>query len=212
MQSSSNGWRHGSRTVWYFFNDLQNTGKIWPFGDGMWDVASDCSKATIDLKNDWIQRKCPSKIYNGNTRLVHHPLRNIKQQFGKWKIRISIRLYCISICSSSFISFLFFVSFSSGPKSYLHIWIVGLMFSPSHQLSAGNRTSTGSRYDFFWCNVECLQEGTGVAMGYVSFKGRTKTPCATVSGTIWRFLVGKFGLKKLDGTTWMETIKMGRCV
>ena len=51
------------------------------------------------------------------------------------------------------------------------------------QKTLANRTSTGSRYDFLWCNVECLQEGAGMAMGYASFKGRTKTLCATVSGT-----------------------------
>ena len=133
--------------------------------------------ATIDLKIDCFQRKCPTKIYNGNTCLVHHPLRNIKQQFGKSKIRISIRRYI----------YLFIIF--QGPTFILD------SLTPTRRPAKlwFHRTSTGGRYDFLRCNVECLQEGAGVAMGYVSFKGRTKTPCATVSGTIWRFLVGKFG-------------------
>lgn len=138
--------------------------------------------ATIDLKNDCFQRKCPTKIYNGNTCLVHRPLRNIKQQFGKSKMRIPIRLYFYL-----FIIFHLFTLFSIGffrAQPLPSYWIVEHPYVfKSHRLAGGNRTSTGSRYDFLWCNVECLQEGAGMATGYVSFKGRTKTPCATVSGT-----------------------------
>ena len=74
------------------------------------------------------------------------------------------------------------------------------------------RTSTGSRYDFLWCNVECLQEGAAVAMGYVSFKGRTKTPCATVSGTDGFGGVRLGKLEKMMGSHPLnEFLRNGRC-
>ena len=157
----------------------------------LWELA-ECGMVQSDLFQrlpNWLKKTLVSKenvhlikIYNGNTCLFHHPLRNIKQQFGKLKIHISIRLDFYLFIIFHLFTLFSIVFFRAQPlPSY---WIVEHPYVfKSHRLAGGNRTSTGSRYDFFWCNVECLQEGAGMAMGYVSFKGRTKTPCATVSGT-----------------------------